>query len=77
VGTWGPQPGVGRLAAVDWWLGSTRVLLEETVAAAAPANTTDMAKMRMASFMIGNPLGIWIDRKSNSCTLEIVEDKPK
>jgi hypothetical protein len=31
-------------------------VLEEDVAAAAPATTTNKAKMRMASFIIGNPL---------------------
>lgn len=64
VGTWGPHSGVGRefgvgkLAVADWWLARTRALLEETEAAAAPAKTTDMAKMRMASFMIGNPFEV-------------------
>jgi hypothetical protein len=40
----------------DWWLGRTRALLEEREAAAAPAKTTDMAKMRIASFIVGYPL---------------------
>jgi len=54
---------VGRADGADWWLGRERALLEEMEAAAAPAKTTDMAKMRMASFMIGNPLGVWNFRK--------------
>jgi hypothetical protein len=32
------------------------VVDEEVAAAAAPATTTRRAKMRMASFIIGNPL---------------------
>jgi len=54
VGTPGPQAGTGRAAVADWWLAGTRGVEDETVAAAAPANTTDSAKMRIASFMIGN-----------------------
>jgi hypothetical protein len=33
------------------------LLLEVEVAAAAPATTTNNAKMRIASFIISNPLG--------------------
>jgi hypothetical protein len=40
----------------DWWLGMATVL--EVEAAAAPATTTNRAKMRMASFIFGNPLRI-------------------
>ena len=43
------------LAVADWWLGMACVVEDETVAAAAPVKTTDRAKIRMASFMIGNP----------------------
>jgi hypothetical protein len=38
----------------DWWLGMITVL--EVEAAAAPATTTNRAKMRMASFIVGNLL---------------------
>jgi hypothetical protein len=49
----GPQGnGAGWLAVADWWL--TKVL--EVAAAAPPATTTRRAKMRMASFIISNPL---------------------
>lgn len=49
----GPHPGPGMLAAADWWL--TNTLVVEDVAAAAPATTTNKAKMRIASFIVGNP----------------------
>jgi hypothetical protein len=49
-----PQPGAGKLAVADWWL--TILVAEEVVAAAAPATTTNKANMRMASFIISNPL---------------------
>jgi hypothetical protein len=39
-------------------------------AAAAPATTTDRAKMRMASFIVGYPLQNRIDRRGVSRTLE-------
>jgi len=54
VGNPGAQSGIGLLAVAAWWLGSAR-LEEETEAAATPTKTTDRAKMRTASFMIGNP----------------------
>jgi hypothetical protein len=38
------------------------VLVVEDVAAAAPATTTNKAKMRMASFIISNPFRFWIGR---------------
>jgi hypothetical protein len=44
------------LAVADWWLGrTTRAVLEVVAAAATPATAMDRAKMRMASFMVGNP----------------------
>jgi hypothetical protein len=46
------------LAVADWWLGMALVVGDETEAAAAPATTTDRAKMRIASFIVGNLL--WI-----------------
>jgi hypothetical protein len=44
------------LAVADWWLGSTFVVAEDREAAARPVTTTDRAKTRMASFIIGNSL---------------------
>ena len=49
-----PQIGPGQLAVADWWL--TMELVVEEVAAAAPATTTNKAMVRMASFIISNPL---------------------
>jgi hypothetical protein len=43
------------LAVADWWLGRARAVEFDMEAAATPAKTTEKAKMRMASFMIGNP----------------------
>jgi len=54
VGTPGPHIGVGRSAVADWRLAITRVVEEETDAAATPAKTIDRAKMRIASFIFGN-----------------------
>jgi hypothetical protein len=51
----GPHPGTGRLAVADRWLATGRVVEVETEAAATPAKTTDKAKMRTASFIVGNP----------------------
>jgi hypothetical protein len=45
---------MGLLAVADWWVAKVRVDELETEAAATPANTTERATMRMASFMIGN-----------------------
>jgi hypothetical protein len=42
----------------DWWLGTAGADLDVVAAAAAPATTTDRAKMRIASFIVGNLL--WI-----------------
>jgi hypothetical protein len=42
------------LAVADWWLGKAGAVLGETVAAAAAERTSETAKRRMASFMIGN-----------------------
>jgi hypothetical protein len=59
VGTWGPQAGAGRellgtgrLPVADWWLAMARELEDEREAA---AKTTDSAKIRMASFIVGYP----------------------
>lgn len=60
-GTPGPHVGVGNAEVADWWLARTLGALEERAAAAAPANTTDRAKMRMASFMIGNLFWIGLE----------------
>jgi len=58
VGSPGAHHGIGLLAVADWWLGMALVVGDETEAAAAPATTTDRAKMRIASFIVGNLL--WI-----------------
>jgi len=50
----------------DWWLAKTLELEDERVAAAAPAKTTERAKIRMASFMIGYLSGFRIDRESHN-----------
>jgi len=46
---------MGRVAVADWWLRTTLIGEEETEAAAAPAITTERAKMRTTSFMMSNP----------------------
>jgi hypothetical protein len=38
-------------AVADWWLATAFAVLGATVAAVAPAITTVMAKMRIASFI--------------------------
>jgi hypothetical protein len=48
----GPQVGTGKVSVADWWLRIAWVEEEESEAAAAPAITTDNAKMRTASFMM-------------------------
>ena len=53
---YGPHPGTGMLAEADWWLAMTFEVEDDRPAAAAPAKTTDSAKIRIASFIIGNPL---------------------
>jgi hypothetical protein len=55
--------GTGSLPLAPWWLAICGVVEDERLAAQAPAMTTDRAKMRIASFMIGNLDGILIDRK--------------
>ena len=55
VGKPGAQSGTGLLAVADWWLGRMRLDEDETEAAATPTRTIERAKMRIASFMIGNP----------------------
>jgi hypothetical protein len=54
----------------DWWLGMPGAVLGEVAAAAAPATTIVSAKMRMASFMVGNLRWIWLDRRRLFCMLE-------
>jgi hypothetical protein len=56
-----------------WWLAMERVVVEDMVAAVAPAKTTQRATMRMASFIIGNPLSDWIDGKDIFPDTEIVD----
>jgi hypothetical protein len=51
------------LAVADWWLAIGCEVLGVVAAAAAPAAITVRAKIRMASFIIGNLWWIWIDRK--------------
>jgi hypothetical protein len=54
----GPHPGTGNSEVTDWWLAITWVVEdEETEAAATPANTTNSAKIRIASFIFGNLSG--------------------
>jgi hypothetical protein len=53
-----PHPGDGTLAVADWWLGTMGAVLGVTAAAAAPATTTDRAKMRITCFIVGNPSAI-------------------
>jgi len=52
VGSPGTQPGIGMLAVADWCL-RRALVLEEKEAAATPAKTTERAKIRMASFIVG------------------------
>jgi hypothetical protein len=58
------------LAVADWWLGRAGAALGVVAAAAAPATTTDRAKMRMTDFMIVNPWWTQIDRRRIFCTLK-------
>jgi hypothetical protein len=50
----GPHVGIGKLAVADWWLWMGFAVLGVTAAAAAPATMMVRAKMRIASFIIGN-----------------------
>jgi hypothetical protein len=52
---YGPHPGVGMLAVADWWLAMGGAVLGVVAAAATPATRMVIAKMRMASFIEGNP----------------------
>jgi hypothetical protein len=54
----GPHCGIGIFAVADWWLAMTFEVEDERLAAAAPAKTTDNAKIRKASFIIGNLLAV-------------------
>jgi hypothetical protein len=56
VGTPGPHAGIGNPAAAAWWLTTAREAEGEKEAAAAPAATSERAKIRTASFMISYPL---------------------
>ena len=51
----GPQDGTGRAPVADWWLVKVCLGDDETEAAAAPATTTDKARTRTSSFIIGYP----------------------
>ncbi len=62
----GPQNGTGIPAVADWWLTMACEVAEENEAAAAPARTRQSAEMRIASFIVSNPLWIRIDRRLNS-----------
>jgi hypothetical protein len=53
------------LAVADWWL--VKTLVVEDVAAAAPATTTNKAKMRIASFIVGNPSRTRLARDASLC----------
>jgi hypothetical protein len=48
------------LSVADWWIGIADAALGVVAAAAAPATTKDSTRIRMASFIIGNPLQIQI-----------------
>jgi hypothetical protein len=50
----GPQNGIGIPAVADWWLTMGCVVEDENETAAAPVRTRQNAKIRMASFIIGN-----------------------
>jgi hypothetical protein len=68
--------GIGKLAVADWWLGMALVVDDETAAAAPPAMTTDRAKMRMASFIVGNSMrfelpGDWSPGTAESYTIAV------
>jgi hypothetical protein len=66
-----PHPGPGIVAVADWWLGRTTVdVLDVVAAAATPATTTDRAKIRIASFIVGTPSKIQIDRSFILCMLK-------
>jgi hypothetical protein len=54
LGPPGPHCGIGIVAVADWWLGRTGAFLDVVAAAATPPTTTERAKMRMASFIVGN-----------------------
>ena len=56
VGMFGPHPGTGKLAVADWWLATTCFVEGVTEAAATPTKTMASAKIRMVSFIVGNPL---------------------
>jgi hypothetical protein len=45
---------MGNVAEGDWWLGMPGAFLGVRAAAATPATTTERAKMRTTSFIVGN-----------------------
>ncbi len=72
-GMFGPHCGTGMFAVADIWLEMAGMVLGEVAAAAAPATTTDRAKMRMASDMIDNLYEIEIDKSAGSRQDEMLE----
>ncbi len=66
----GPHVGVGKLAVADRWLEIAGMVLGEVAAAAAPATTTDRAKIRIASFMMSNPSGVRLTRMMFPVTMK-------
>ena len=51
----GPHVGVGSPEVAERWLAMACAGVEETDAAARPATTTESARTRMMSFIIGYP----------------------
>ncbi|MGA2877033.1 MAG: hypothetical protein ABSE82_16060 [Nitrososphaerales archaeon] len=66
-----PQAGEGILPVADWWLTSADAGFGMVAAAAAPAITMDKAKMRITSFIDGNPQGNSISRRRCISSLPI------
>jgi hypothetical protein len=52
----GPHCGIGALSVADRRLGIAVAVFGVVVAAAPPATTTRRANIRMASFIVSNPL---------------------
>lgn len=76
VGRPGAHSGTGLLAVADWWLANGLSVEEVTEAAAAPARTRVKAKMRMASFMIGNLFGSRFDKEDGSLHTQMLVQIP-
>jgi hypothetical protein len=68
-GSPGAQSGIGLVAVADWWLGRTRAEECETEAAATPTRTTESAKRRMASFIVGNLTIFGFVQELSFCTV--------